>query len=142
MFVAVSDALVLLRKPNILKVEAIKNAPGCIQSLVSRVLPYVGPIFNNSRQQPDGLVAGALDLVTMLLKASQNGNSPSDVVKAVYDTCFDSVIRIILQTDDHSEMQNATECLAALLSVGKQEVLAWGGDSGFTMRSLLDVASR
>ncbi|PSR91229.1 Importin-9 like [Actinidia chinensis var. chinensis] len=117
--------------------EAIKNAPGCIQPLVSRVLPFVGPILNKPQQQYNGLVAGALDLLTMLLK-----NSPSDVVKAVYDTCFNSVIRIVLQTDDHSEMQNATECLAALLSAGKQEVLTWGGDPGFTMRSLLDVASR
>lgn len=38
--------------------------------------------------------------------------------------------------------QNATECLAALIAGGKQEVLSWGGDSGYTMRSLLDVASR
>lgn len=38
--------------------------------------------------------------------------------------------------------QNATECLASFLSGAKQEVLAWGGDPGFTMRSLLDVASR
>lgn len=118
-------------------------------------------------------------------------NSPTDVVKAVYDTCFDSAVRIVLQTDDHSELQvflfllnahvvqyfflkfpgisscflssqcatctcnveltfvfcnhidqNATECLAYLLAVAKQQVLAWGGDPGFTMRSLLDVASR
>ncbi|THG21514.1 hypothetical protein TEA_029758 [Camellia sinensis var. sinensis] len=117
--------------------RAIKNAPGCIQPLVSRILPYIGPILNKPQRQPDGLVAGALDLLTMLLK-----NSPSDVVKAVYETCFDSVIRIVLQTDDHSEMQNATECLASLLSVGKKEVLAWGGNPGFTMKSLLDVASR
>ncbi|GMP83078.1 hypothetical protein CsSME_00037131 [Camellia sinensis var. sinensis] len=93
--------------------------------------------IHQPQRQPDGLVAGALDLLTMLLK-----NSPSDVVKAVYETCFDSVIRIVLQTDDHSEMQNATECLASLLSVGKKEVLAWGGNPGFTMKSLLDVASR
>lgn len=32
-------------------------------------------------------------------------NAPSDVVKAVYDACFDGVIRIVLQSDDHSEMQ-------------------------------------
>lgn len=38
--------------------------------------------------------------------------------------------------------QNATECLAYFFSGAKQEVLAWGGDPGFTMRSLLDVASR
>lgn len=38
--------------------------------------------------------------------------------------------------------QNATECLASFVSVGRQELLAWGSDSGFTMRSLLDAASR
>ncbi|CAL5350037.1 unnamed protein product [Camellia sinensis] len=131
----VSDPFISIDAVEVL--EAIKNAPGCIQPLVSRILPYIGPILNKPQRQPDGLVAGALDLLTMLLK-----NSPSDVVKAVYETCFDSVIRIVLQTDDHSEMQNATECLASLLSVGKKEVLAWGGNPGFTMKSLLDVASR
>ncbi|KAK8475732.1 hypothetical protein V6N13_023235 [Hibiscus sabdariffa] len=39
-------------------------------------------------------------------------------------------------------MQNATECLASFVSGGRQELLAWGSDSGFTMRSLLDAASR
>lgn len=38
--------------------------------------------------------------------------------------------------------QNATQCLAALVSGGKKDMLAWSGDPGFTMRSLLDVASR
>lgn len=39
-------------------------------------------------------------------------------------------------------VQNATQCLAALISAGKEELLAWGGDTAFAMRSLLDVASR
>ncbi|KAI3467172.1 hypothetical protein Pfo_023835 [Paulownia fortunei] len=117
--------------------EAIKKAPGCIHPLVSRVLPYIGPILSNPQQQPDGLVAGSLDLVTMLVK-----NAPIDVVKAVYQVSFDPVVRIVLQSNDHSEMQNATQCLAALVSGGKQDMLAWCGDPGFTMRSLLDVASR
>ncbi|KAI8541271.1 hypothetical protein RHMOL_Rhmol08G0048900 [Rhododendron molle] len=136
----VSDPFISIDAVEVL--EAIKNSPGCIQPLVSRVLPFVGPIMNKPQQQSDGLVAGALDLVTMLLKASETWNAPTDVVKAVYETCFDSAIRIVLQTDDHSELQNATECLAYFLSGAKQEVLAWGGDPGFTMRSLLDVASR
>ncbi|XP_062111240.1 uncharacterized protein LOC133822814 isoform X2 [Humulus lupulus] len=130
----VSDPFISIGAIEVL--EALKNAPGCIHPLVSRILPYIGPILNNPQQQPDELVAGSLDLVTMLLK-----NSPIDVVKAVYDVCFDAVIRIVLQSDDHSEMQNATECLAALISGGRQEMLAWG-DSGFIMRSLLDVVSR
>ncbi|KAA8529237.1 hypothetical protein F0562_033964 [Nyssa sinensis] len=131
----VSDPFISIDAVEVL--EAIKNSPGCIRPLVSRVLPYIGPILNKPQQQPDGLVAGSLDLVTMLLK-----NAPSDVVKAVYEVCFDPVVRIVLQSDDHSEMQNATECLASLVSGGKQELLAWGGDPGFTMRSLLDVTSR
>ncbi|KAJ6429671.1 hypothetical protein OIU84_021134 [Salix udensis] len=73
----------------------------------------------------------------MLLK-----NAPSDVIKAIYDTCFDAVIRIVLQSDDHSEMQNATQCLASFYIRGREEILSWAADSGFTMRSLLDAASR
>ncbi|PQQ17751.1 importin-9 isoform X1 [Prunus yedoensis var. nudiflora] len=120
--------------------ETLKDAPGCIRPLVSRVLPYVWSVLNKvwlPQQQPDGLVAGSVDLVTMLLK-----NAPIDVVKTVYDACFDTVIQIVLQSDDHSEMQNATECLAAFVSGGRQDVLAWSGDLENTMRRLLDAASR
>ncbi|MBA0805627.1 hypothetical protein Gohar_005123, partial [Gossypium harknessii] len=125
---------------------AIKNTPGCFLPLASRILPYIGPVLNKPQQQPNGLVAGSLDLLTMLLKASVCDsivqNAPTDVVKAAYDVCFDAIIRIVLESDDHSEMQNATECLASFVSGGRQELLFWGSDSGFTMRSLLDAASR
>ncbi|GMH26202.1 hypothetical protein Nepgr_028045 [Nepenthes gracilis] len=131
----VSDPFISIDTLEVL--EAIKNAPGCIWPLISRILPFVGPILSKPKQQPDGLVAGSLDLVAMLLK-----NAPNEVVKALYDVCFDPVIRIVLQSDDHSEMQNATECLAAFVSGGRLELLAWGGDPGFAMRSLLDALSR
>ncbi|PWA83332.1 ARM repeat superfamily protein [Artemisia annua] len=131
----VSDPFISIDALDVL--EAIKNAPGCVHPLVLRVLPYVGPILNEPQQQPDGLVAGSLDLLTMLLK-----NAPTDVVKAIYEVCFDPVVRTVLQSDDHGEMQNATQCLAALISGGKQEMLTWSGDPSFAMRCLLDVASR
>ncbi|KAH9772089.1 Importin N-terminal domain-containing protein [Citrus sinensis] len=142
----VSDPFISIDAIEVL--EAIKCSPGCIHQLASRILPYVGPILNNvwlPQQQPDGLVAGSLDLLTMLLKAICDAivqSASTDVVKAAYDVCFDAVIRIILQSEDHSEMQNATECLATFISGGRQLMLVWGGDSGFTMRSLLDAASR
>ncbi|KAI3690684.1 hypothetical protein L2E82_48888 [Cichorium intybus] len=69
-------------------------------------------------------------------------NAPTDVVKVIYEVCFDPVVRTVLQSDDHGEMQNATQCLAALVSCGKQQLLTWGGDPGYTMICLLDVASR
>ncbi|XP_068637153.1 uncharacterized protein [Aristolochia californica] len=117
--------------------EAIKFAPGCIHPLVSRIVPSIGPILENPKHQPDGLVAASLDLLTMLLK-----KAPVDVVKGVYDASFNHVIQVILQTDDHSEMQNATECLAAFVLGGREELLSWNGDPGFTMKCLLDAASR
>lgn len=131
----VSDPFISIDALEVL--EAIRNSPGCIHPLVSRVLPYIGPILSNPQQQPEGLVAGSLDLVAMLVK-----NAPTDVVKAAYQVSFESVVRIVLQSNDHGEMQNATQCLAALVAGGKQDMLAWCGDPGFTMRSLLDVASR
>ncbi|GLT34537.1 hypothetical protein SLA2020_090460 [Shorea laevis] len=131
----VSDPFISIDAIEVL--EAIKNAPGCIHPLASRIFPFIGPILINPQWQSDGLVAGSLDLLNMLLK-----NAPSDVVRAAYDVCFDAVVRIVLQSDDHSELQNATECLASFISGGRQEILAWGVDSGFTMRSLLDAASR
>ncbi|XP_051122408.1 uncharacterized protein LOC127245516 [Andrographis paniculata] len=131
----ISDPFISIDSLEVL--EAIKNAPGCIHPLVSRVLPYIGPILSNTQQQTEGLVAGSLDLVTMLAK-----NAPTDVLKAVYQVSFHSVVRIVLQSNDHSELQNATQCLAALVSGGKQDMLTWFGDPGSTMRSLLDVASR
>ncbi|KAL6838613.1 hypothetical protein ACP4OV_031570 [Aristida adscensionis] len=117
--------------------EAIKNAPGCLQPLVSRILPTIGSILGKPKIQPDGLVAGSLDLLTMVLK-----NAPTAVVKAVFDTCFISTILIVLESDDHGEMQNATECLAAFISGGRQELLVWGGEQGRTLKMLLDAASR
>ncbi|KAK8470696.1 hypothetical protein PHAVU_003G034100 [Phaseolus vulgaris] len=131
----VSDPFISIDALEIL--ETIKSIPGCIHPLVSRILPYVGPILNKPQEQTEGLVAGSLDLVTMLLK-----NAPADVVKAIYDVSFNAVIKIILQSDDHSEIQNATECLSAFISGGRQDILAWGPDSGSTMRSLLDIVSR
>lgn len=32
-------------------------------------------------------------------------NAPGDVVKAIYDVCFDATTKIVLQSDDHSEIQ-------------------------------------
>ncbi|KAH1074324.1 hypothetical protein J1N35_026652 [Gossypium stocksii] len=139
----ISDPFICIDAIEVL--EAIKNTLGCFLPLASRILPYIGPVLNKPQQQPNGLVAGSLDLLTMLLKASgtwMENNAPTDVVKAAYDVCFDAIIRIVLESDDHSEMQNATECLASFVSGGRQELLSWGSDSGFTMRSLLDAASR
>ncbi|KAK1311442.1 hypothetical protein QJS10_CPA08g01705 [Acorus calamus] len=131
----VSDPFISIDAIEVL--EAIKNVPGYTGPLVFRVLPSVKAMMESPNSHPTGLVAGSLDLLTMLLK-----DTPIDIIKAVFDACFHPVIRLILESTDHSEMQNATECLATFVSRGKQELLAWGGDPHVTMKSLLDAASR
>ncbi|CAN6448698.1 unnamed protein product [Victoria cruziana] len=131
----VSDPFISIDAVEVL--EAIKDMPGCLQPLVSRVLPSIRPILRNPHQQPEGLVAGSLDLLTMLIK-----KAPSDVVKQAYDACFDLVVQITLQSEDHGEIQNATECLSAFVLGGKQDMLSWGPYPSFTIRRLLDSASR
>ncbi|CAA6670078.1 unnamed protein product [Spirodela intermedia] len=131
----VSDPFISIDALEVL--EAIKNAPGCMQPLASRILPSIHSILEKPQMQSTGLVAGSLDLLSMLLK-----DAPAYMVKVFFDNCFNSVINIILQSDDHGEMQNATQCLAAFVSGGKQELLSWGGDPGITMKSLLAAASR
>ncbi|KAG1326960.1 importin-9 [Cocos nucifera] len=98
--------------------------------------PVISPIILNVWAQNVSDPFTSIDAVEVL------ENAPLDVVKAVFDICFNHTIQIILQSDDHGEMQNATECLAAFLSGGRLDLLQWGGDPGLTMKSLLDAASR
>ncbi|PKA67290.1 hypothetical protein AXF42_Ash004783 [Apostasia shenzhenica] len=131
----VSDPFISIDALEVL--EAIKNSPGCLHTIVSRIVPSVGLVLGTAKNQPSGLVAGSLDLLTMILKGA-----PLDVVKAVFDCCFNSAIQVLLESDDHGEMQNATECLAVFLASGRHELLSWTGDPSFTMKMLLDAASR
>lgn len=83
------------------------------------------------RYQREGLVGGSLDLVTMLLKVRllylfivlftllysptkhfdmlmftcKIQNAPIEIVRAVFDKCFDLTVQLILESEDHAEMQ-------------------------------------
>ena len=84
------------------------------------------------RYQREGLVGGSLDLVTMLLKVRllylfiillftllyspikhfdmlkficKIQNAPIEIVRAVFDKCFDPTVQLILESEDHAEMQ-------------------------------------
>lgn len=148
--------------------QAIKSIPGCTHPLVSRILPYIGPIlnkvwfseiaaiqwlmvFNNTLcylctpllvliapragwwlgswviRSRDNVTEGkyicigsfklefiyklwplnTVFILQFLISVCHSfvQNSPGDVVKAIYDVCFNAVLRIILQSDEHSEIQ-------------------------------------
>lgn len=140
--------------------QAIKNAPGCIRPLVSRILPTIGSIlekvsvflhrdvgfqfrklyysinlkfwpfiFLNASAQVAADWVGCwligpfdYDTKSMFAYFGPNDaffvnflsvnfnlinfqNAPADVVKAVFETCFNTTIQIILESDDHGEMQ-------------------------------------
>lgn len=131
----ISDPFVSINALEVL--EELKDTPGCLEPLVSRVLPFVGPVLANRSNQAAGLVAGTIDLLNILLKKSS-----TEIVQAIYNVAFQALIGLVLQSDDHSELQNATECLAAFVQEGGESLLNWSGDSGGTMRMLLDAAAR
>ncbi|MCO5588833.1 hypothetical protein L7F22_042793 [Adiantum nelumboides] len=131
----ISDPFVSMDALEVL--EALKDTPGCLEPLVSRVLPFVGPILANPSDQAPGLVAGTVDLLNILIKKSS-----ARVVHAIYNVAFQALIGLVLHSDDQSELQNATECLAAILQEGGETMLSWSGDSAGTMRLLLDAAAR
>lgn len=131
----ISDPFVSLNALEVL--EELKEIPGCLEPLVSRVLPFVGPVLANPSNQASGLVAGTIDLLNILLK-----NSNIEVVRAIFNVAFQAMIGIVFHSDDHSELQNATECLAAFVREGGESLLNWCEDSGATMRMLLNAAGR
>jgi len=117
--------------------QTIKKVPGCLHPLTMRVLPFLASILSNPHQQMPGLVVGALDLLSMLLE-----KAPVEIIRAAYDVSFSPLIQIALQSNDQSELQNATECLAAFVREGGEALLGWGSNADHTMRMLLDVAAR
>ncbi|KAJ7556791.1 hypothetical protein O6H91_05G098700 [Diphasiastrum complanatum] len=131
----VSDPFISLDAMDVL--ETLKNVPGCWKPVSSRVLIFITPILANPHNQPTGSVAGALDMLAMLLK-----HAPLEVVQPAHDMCFKSVIDITTQSEDHSELQNATECLTAFVNSGRESLLTWSGDPSHTMKMLLEAASR
>ncbi|KAF2551103.1 hypothetical protein F2Q68_00035166 [Brassica cretica] len=126
---ASDETLILVLETLQQAIKAGHEASASIESIISPVILNVWVAHVS-----DPFIS--IDIIDVLEGA------PSDVVKTAYEFCFDAVIRIILHSEDNSELQNATECLAAFISSGRQELLSWSGDPSFTMRSLLDAASR
>nr|GLL41171.1 importin-9 [Ipomoea trifida] len=54
-------------------------------------------------------------LCTCIKKLCHSKNAPKDVIKAIYGISFDPVIRIICQSDDHSEMHVPLSLLMKML---------------------------
>ncbi|BBN19279.1 importin-9 [Marchantia polymorpha subsp. ruderalis] len=131
----VSDPFISIDALEIL--EAIKEVPGCLEPLAALVLPVLATIFANTSQQPVGMIAGALDLLTMLLK-----KAPKELVRRAHDVTFIPVLNIVLRSDDNSELQNATESLSAFVREGGEDLLSWGGDANRSLHMLLDAAGR
>ncbi|AAG29216.1 hypothetical protein [Arabidopsis thaliana] len=126
---ATDETLVLVLETLQQAIKAGHEASASIESIISPVILNVWVAHISDPFM-------SIDVIDVLEGA------PSDIVKTAYDFCFAAVIRIVLHSEDHGELQNATECLAAFISSGRQELLTWSGDPGFTMRSLLDATSR
>ncbi|EFJ15376.1 hypothetical protein SELMODRAFT_118457 [Selaginella moellendorffii] len=69
-------------------------------------------------------------------------NAPLSILKHAHHALFTSIIDIVLQTNDDSELQNATECLAGFVKSAGENLIAWATDADSTMKMLLAAAGR
>ena len=62
------DFPVRFSSPPLSAFQAIAELPQCIANLLQQATPHLSAILSQPEQQPEGLVAGAMELLTMLLK--------------------------------------------------------------------------
>ncbi|CAI5935172.1 unnamed protein product [Closterium sp. NIES-64] len=124
--------------------EAMADLPACIDSILRKAIPPLSTIFSKvgrggeqPEEQPNGLVAGGMELLTMLLK-----RTPPPLVRPVFDALFAPLAAVVLQSDDHTELQNGAEALAMFVRKGGEELVAGSADPDATMKTLLDAAAK
>ncbi|GJP46501.1 hypothetical protein CLOM_g5781 [Closterium sp. NIES-68] len=117
--------------------EAMADLPACIESILRAAIPPLSAIFAKPEEQPNGLVAGGMELLTMLLK-----RTPAPLVRPVFDALFAPLATIVLRSDDHTELQNGAEALAMFVRKGGEELVAGSADPDGTMKTLLDAAAK
>lgn len=119
--------------------EALADAPNCIDSLMAKAVPALNAIFTKPLEQSEGMVEGAMDLLTMLLRRSST-SSPS--LKAAFDVLFGPLSSILLESEDHSQLQNGAEALTMFVRKGGEELLKWSQNPTATLLTFLKVSSR
>ncbi|CAI7783102.1 unnamed protein product [Closterium sp. NIES-53] len=67
--------------------------------------------------------------------------TPPPLVRPVFDALFAPLAAVVLQSEDHTELQNGAEALAMFVRKGGEELVAGSADPDATMTTLLDAAA-
>lgn len=135
----VSDPVISCAATDVL--EAIADSPDCFAPLVSKALPFLRSILEGAAQgedgDDDGKVAGAIEILTMLLKRSF-----PEALQPTYEATFLPLVRIMMMSSDHGELQNGAEAMAVFVRSAGESLLTWGKSPEDSMKLLLEVAAR
>ena len=135
----ISDPLLASDARDVL--EALASYPACLPSLHAMSVPTLARIVSAPESQPPMLAEHALDLLAVLIRPCA-----PEQARACHAACFRAVCAVALTSDDAGCLQNAAECLRAMLRAGGEASLEWGADGagggGDVLRAYLDVAAR
>lgn len=98
--------------------------PGCLEILQSTALPTLCDVIINPAPHSPVLIAGCLDVVTLILRPSA-AHAAEPWCKGL----IPAVLRLLRSTDDEDVMAAAVSMLRTALQVAKTGALTWAGDS-------------
>eukprot|EP00803_Ostreobium_quekettii_P005580 evm.model.scf_261EXC.5 EVM.evm.TU.scf_261EXC.5 scf_261EXC:60540-71115(+) len=110
----------------------------CLPGLCRSALPVVSKVVVEPAGQPAGAVESCLDLLTVLV-----GTRSLEVAGAVYTAVGPAVMALLAQSDDAGILESCTKLLQALVMVGGEQLLSWGGaDPAASLQTLMAAVSR
>ncbi|XP_021944013.1 importin-9 [Folsomia candida] len=110
----------------------------CVVEVQERLTPTLISVLNNSSTEMAGPQGVALDLLTVVIRASPTPLSPMLVTDA-----FPAVINCITKSDDHTVWQNGGECLRAYTSVAPDQVYEYRDANGMSgLAYVVQIACR
>jgi hypothetical protein len=102
--------------------RSVASTPGCLPSLQNLAVPTLCEVVSNPSVHSTILVAGCLDMLTLVLQPST-----PEAAAAVAAVALPPVLKALHTTDDEEVAGAAVAFLRTSLQVGGSAALGWGG---------------
>jgi hypothetical protein len=114
--------------------EGLLKEPQCLQGVTQRTLPALLSILSDSTQHLGGTLEAALDVVTLLVKASVRHHAA--IHPELLQQALPTVLAKVINTEDHSVLESGTLCLTAFMR-GAAEHVASASINGTPILSIM-----
>ncbi|ODM92754.1 Importin-9 [Orchesella cincta] len=98
-------------------IKALCENPKCVTEVQERFTPTIVSVLNSRSEDMGGPQGVGLDLLAVILRASTAPLNP-----ILMNGAFPAVISCVMNSDDHTVLQNGGECLRAYVAVSPAQV--------------------